>query len=137
MAGRRSPGGSERGTSCRGQACRVESSCRSPNTACLLWWPDKRPLPGEGDAQPEPDTGSSLSDTKQTAELWHFDPPHQQHHHHHTHRKTISTVIKGELNRLIFSKVTEPPPPPPLPLHLFLLPSFLPSSSPPPPCRHQ
>lgn len=62
---------------------------------------------GERDRQPEPDTGSSQSYTKQTAELWHFPPCW----------KTISTVIKGELNRLISSKVTEQPPLPP-PHHL-------------------
>lgn len=53
----------------------LRRSVDHPTLLCLLWWPDKRPLPGEGDAQPEPDTGSSHSDTKQTAELWHFDPP--------------------------------------------------------------
>lgn len=65
---------------------------------------------GERDRQPEPDTGSSQSYTKQTAELWHFPPCW----------KTISTVIKGELNRLISSKVTEQPPLPPPPPFPFL-----------------
>lgn len=53
----------------------LRRSVDHPTLLYLLWWPDKRPLPGEGDVQPEPDTGSSHSNTKQIAELWHFDPP--------------------------------------------------------------
>lgn len=92
----------------------VSRSVDHPTLSCLLWLGDNGPLLREWDTQPEPDTGSSQCYTKQSAELWHFPPS----------RKTISTVIKGELNRLISSKVTEEPPlstlpsPPP-----FLLPS--------------
>lgn len=64
----------------------LRRSANHPTLLRLLWWPDKRPLPGEGDAQPEPDTGSSLSDTKQTAELWHFDPSPPNNTTTHTER---------------------------------------------------
>lgn len=92
------------GQVCCGRGAGPSRSVDHPTLCCLLWLRDNGPLPGGGkrDAQPEPDTGSSQSYTKQTAELWHSCPPPHS-------RKTISTVIKGELNRLISSKVTERP----------------------------
>lgn len=50
----------------------LELLCRSPNTMLPFVAWRQWAAAGERDTQPEPDTGSSESNTKQTAELWHF-----------------------------------------------------------------
>lgn len=83
-----------------------------PTLCCLLWLGDKGPLPGRETGNLNL-TQEALRATQNKLLSSGISPPYW---------KTISTVIKGELNRLISSKVTEQP---------LLSPRFPPPSFPP------